>query len=321
MLDKSLLVFPLLSGVSCLLVMLTFFAGAFFTGLHRGESTGDDALIWVLFFVYYFVNFFVIVFFNSALVSCAMTRFKGGIPTVGDGLRAATARLPQILAWTLLAATVGVALRMLQERFALLGRIVIALLGAAWAIATYFIVPVLVMEQASPLDAVKRSVSLMKQTWGESLISHVGLGLVTGVIGVLGVLLIVVITAALFMVSSSLGAMIAMIAGFVAIAAFVLLLALVSSVLSSIVLSALYLYAAEKNMPQAFKGMEQFAFAPKQGRIPDSVQTVAEGLKVTESKFQIDQSTPVPLVTQDSTTRKFEWHSMSNQTLPLVRPG
>lgn len=138
----------------------------------------------------------------------------------------------------------------------------IALLGAAWAIATYFIVPVLVMEQASPLDAVKRSVSLMKQTWGESLISHVGLGLVTGVIGVLGVLLIVVITAALFMVSSSLGAMIAMIVGFVAIVAFVLL-ALVSSALSSTVLSALYLYAAEKNMPQAFKGMEQFAFAPK----------------------------------------------------------
>jgi len=260
MLDKELLVFPLLSGFACLLVLGAFVAGVFATGHFQSEKAQEDATVWVMAFVYYFVNYFVIVYFNSALVACAMIRFRGGNPTVADGLRAAGARLPQILAWALLAATVGVVLRAIQERVALLGRIVIALLGAAWTIATYFIVPVLVVEKLGPFDAVKRSVTLMKQTWGESLASHVGIGAAIGLISFLGVLLIGIASVALAVATSSIGVLIA---GGVVIVAFLVLAALVSSALTTIVLSALYLYAAEKKVPQAFDGVAQFAFAPK----------------------------------------------------------
>jgi hypothetical protein len=260
MLDKDLLVFPLLSGIACLLVLAAFFAGVFATGIFHGEKAQQDAIGWVLAFVYYFVNYFVIAFFNSALVACAMIRFQGGNPTVADGLRAASMRLPQILAWVLLAATVGIVLRAIQERFELLGRIVIALIGAAWTIATYFIVPVLVVEKLGPFDAVKRSATLMKQTWGESLVSHVGIGAATGLISFLGVLLIGIASVALAVTTSSMGMLIA---GGVVIVVFLVLAALVSSALTTIVLSALYLYAAEKKVPQAFDGVAQFAFAPK----------------------------------------------------------
>lgn len=260
MLDKELLVFPLLSGFACMLVLASFIAGVFATGSARSDKTYDDAMLWALMFVYYFLNYFVIAYFNSALVACAMIRFQGGDPTVAVGMRAANARLPQILAWVLLAATVGVVLRVLQERFALLGRIVIALLGAAWTIATYFIVPVLVMEKLGPFDALRRSTMLMKQTWGESLVSHVGIGAATGLITFLGVLLIGGASTALAVATSSLGVLAA---GGVLLVAFLVLAALVSSALTSIVLSALYLYAAEKKVPQAFDGVAQFAFAPK----------------------------------------------------------
>jgi hypothetical protein len=260
MLDKELLVFPLLSGVACFLVMASFAAGVFATGSVQAAKSHEDATLWVLTFLYYFVNYFVIVYFNSALVACAMTRFQGGNPTVAEGLRAANARLPQILAWVLLAATMGVVLRALQERVALLGRIVIALVGAAWVIATYFIVPVLVMEKLGPLDALKRSTGLMKQTWGESLVSHAGIGAASGLITFLGVLLIGIASVALAVAASSVGVMIA---GIVVIVAFLVLAALVSSALSTIVLSALYLYAAQKKVPQAFEGVAQYAFAPK----------------------------------------------------------
>lgn len=260
MLDKELLVFPLLSGFACLLVLASFVAGVFATGNARSDKTHEDLMLWVLMFVYYFLNYFVIVYFNSALVACAMLRFQGGDPTLAVGLRAANARLPQILAWVLLAATVGVVLRMLQERFALLGRVVIALLGAAWAIATYFIVPVLVVEKRGPFDAVKRSVGLMQQTWGESLVSHVGIGAATGLITFLGVLLIGGASVALAVATSSLGVLAA---GGVVLVAFLVLAALISSALTTIVLSALYLYAAQKKVPQAFEGVAQYAFAPK----------------------------------------------------------
>jgi len=260
MLDKELLVFPLLSGIACLLVLAAFFAGIFFTGNARADEATGNAMSWVLLFLYYFVNYFVIVFFNSALVECAMIRFRGGDPTVADGMRAATARLPQILAWVLLAATVGVVLRALQERFALLGRIVIALLGAAWAIATYFIVPVLVVEKLGPFDALKRSVTIMRETWGESLVSHVGIGAATGLITFLVVLLIGIVSVALAVAASN---MAVLLGGAVLIVAVLVLAALVSSALTTIVLSALYLYAAEKQVPQAFDGVAQFAFTPK----------------------------------------------------------
>jgi Family of unknown function (DUF6159) len=258
MLDKELLVLPLLSGIACLLVLASFAAGVVAAGHFQGEQ--GDTTAWVLAFVYYFVNYFVIAFFNSALVACAMIRFQGGNPTVGDGLRAAGARLPQILAWVLLASTVGIALRMIQERLEFVGRIVIGLVGAAWTIATYFIVPVLVVEKLGPFDALKRSAELMKETWGESLASHVGIGAATGLISFLGVLLIGGASVALAVATSNMGAVIA---GGVAIAAFLVLAALVSSALSTIVLSALYLYAAQKKAPQAFDGVAQFAFAPK----------------------------------------------------------
>ncbi len=260
MLDKELLVFPLLSGLACLLVLASFLAGVFATGSFQGEKTQSDGLLLVMGFAYYFVNFFVIAFFNTALVACAMIRFQGGDPTVADGMRAASARLPQILAWVLLAATVGIVLRAIQERFELLGRIVIGLIGAAWTIATYFIVPVLVVEKLGPFDAVKRSATLMKQTWGESLVSHVGIGAATSLISFLGVLLIGIASVALAVTASNWGVLIA---GGIAIVAFLVLAALVSSALTTIVLSALYLYAAEKKVPQAFDGVAQFAFAPK----------------------------------------------------------
>jgi hypothetical protein len=260
MLDKELLIFPLLSGIACLLVLASFVAGAVATGSTQRDKVHEEAALWALMFVYYFVNYFVIVYFNSALVACAMVRFQGGDPTLAVGLRAANARLPQIFAWALLASTVGVVLRVLQERVALFGRIVIALIGAAWTIATYFIVPVLVVEKLGPFDALGRSTSLMKQTWGESLVSYAGIGAATTLITFLGVLLIGGASVALAAATSSVGAVIA---GVVLIVAFLVLSALVSSALSTIVLSALYLYAAQKKVPQAFEGVAQYAFAPK----------------------------------------------------------
>jgi len=261
MLDKALLMFPLLSGVACLLVLASFIGGAFAVGVTRsGSAAPSDATVWALLFAYYFVNYFVIVFFNSALVACAMIRFQGGAPTVADGMRAASARIPQIVAWAMLAATVGVLLRVLQERVQFVGRIALALLGAAWAIATYFIVPLLVVEKLGPFDAVTRSVTLMKQTWGESLVSNVGIG---AVVTVATIAFLVVGGSATLVLYAMSGSTPVLIIGSVLIVAFLVTAALVSSALNTIVLSALYLYAAEKKVPKAFDGVAQIAFAPK----------------------------------------------------------
>ncbi len=260
MLDKELLVFPLLSGLACFLVLAGFFAGAFATGITQRENAAGETVAWVMLFAWYFANYFVIVFFNSALVACAMIRFRGGDPTLGDGLRAAGARIAQIVAWVLLAATVGVVLRVIQERVGFIGKIVVAMLGAGWTIATYFIVPVLVVEKLGPIDALGRSAALLKQTWGESVVSNVGIGLITSLVTFAVIIVAGFATVVLFV---KMGSFAVLLAGGAAIVVFLIIASLVSSALSTIVLSALYLYAAEKKVPQAFDGIAQSAFAAK----------------------------------------------------------
>ena len=250
-LDKELLLFPLLSGLSCILVLAGFVGGVWATGMAQREDFASETASWVILFLYYFASYFVIVFFNSALVACAMIRFQGGDPTVGDGLRAAGERLAQIAAWALLAATVGVVLRIIEQRVEAIGRIVVSLLGAAWTIAAYFVVPVLVVEKLGPVDAFKRSAMIMKKAWGESLVSNVGIGLITFLVGFVFVVTTVIGTAVL---AVNMGSFAVLWAGIAVLVVLLILLALVSSALNSIVLCALYLYASEDKMPEAFEG-------------------------------------------------------------------
>jgi hypothetical protein len=118
--EKSLVVFPILSGMAGLAVLASFalplWGSDYARTITDDGQLPQDPLAYALLFAFYFANYFVIVFFNSALISCAMIRFQGGDPTVADGLRAAASRLPQIVGWALLSATVGVVLKAIESR-------------------------------------------------------------------------------------------------------------------------------------------------------------------------------------------------------------
>ena len=261
MMDKSLLVFPMLSGIASFFVLASFLGGLFAVGYSGHKEAMNDTTAWALLFAYYFANYFVIVFFNSALVACAMVRFRGGTPTLRDGLREARSRITQIVAWALFAATVGVALRMIAERVGFIGKIVIAILGAAWTVATYFVVPVLVVEKLGPYDALKRSTGIIRKTWGESLVGNVGIGLVTTLVTILAVVMTGALTGLAAAKFASIGVAIT---GAVLILLIIVGSALISSALSSIVLSASYLYATEGKVPRVFADAGlQYAFAQK----------------------------------------------------------
>jgi len=252
--DKELLVFPLVSAVAVILVALSFVLPMFglgvFEHMDRG-SGGTPAVLYPWIFAFYLAQYFVMFFFNSALVGAAMIRLDGGDPTVADGLRIARGKWLQILGYAAIAATVGMLLRALEQRAGFLGRIVVGLVGVAWTLATFLVVPVLVARDVGPVEAVKQSATLLKQTWGENLIGNGGLGLVLGLVN-LGVILLGV---GLAMALASQGLMvIAVIAGVVAGIA-VLGLALVQSALSGIYSAALYRYAVQGNAPAGFDGV------------------------------------------------------------------
>ncbi len=190
--DSELILFPIMSAVAGTLVMLSFLGPLAllvpWEALAKNEPHAKiqfDIMHYALMLGFYIINFSVINFFNSALAACVMERFRGGNPTLRFGLRAAASRIHHIVGWAVLSATVGMIIKAVQERVGIVGKIVTAFLGVAWTIASYFVVPVLIAENLGPIDALKRSGSLMSKTWGTALVSNLGMGLVSFALGLL----------------------------------------------------------------------------------------------------------------------------------------
>lgn len=187
--DKELLIFPIISSIGLLLVsavfIIPFFAGAAIDSAFENFQVAGFLVL----FAYYIVQYAVIFFANTALVGAAMIRLNGGDPTVRDGIDVALKNFVPILGYALISATVGVLLKLVSDRSKGFGKFVTSLLGSAWNIATYLVVPVLAVEGIGPIDAVKRSVELLKRTWGEQIAGNIGLGGITA-LGVFGVLIL-----------------------------------------------------------------------------------------------------------------------------------
>jgi hypothetical protein len=250
--DKELLVFPLVSAIVTLLVAATFIAPMIGFGMfaHMGRGDPMRPMIYLWSFLFYFVQYIVIFFFNTALVGAAMIRLDGGDPTVADGLGIARSKIMTIVGYAAIAATVGMILRALEERAGFIGRIVIGLIGAAWTIATFMVVPVLVAQDVGPIDAVKESVSLLKRTWGENLIGNGGIGVAFGLI----TFAVMVIGAGLTVFSAANHVVpLAIVFGAATIIA-VLMLSLVQAALAGIYSAALYRYATVGQAPTGFDG-------------------------------------------------------------------
>ncbi|HVV01598.1 MAG TPA: DUF6159 family protein [Verrucomicrobiae bacterium] len=247
--DKGLILFPLISGICCLLLLASFAIPLAATNHWRPPGSGaqpiDRAAYYGVLFLFYFCNYFIIVFFNSAIVACATMRMTGGQPTLGDGFRAASARLPLILGWAIISATVGLILRVIEDRSDKIGRIVAALFGAAWTITSFFVVPILVIENKNPFSALKDSTVLLKKTWGERLAANFSFGTVFFVLALPAV--------ALFFLALFSGSFVAIVLAIALGAIYLIVLGLIQSALQSIFQAALFLYARDGQVPAGFE--------------------------------------------------------------------
>jgi hypothetical protein len=222
------------------LVVASFVAPFALTGAWRIFSDGHSAYLgYVVAFLFYLVQYGVIFFFNSALVGAALIRLAGGDPTVSDGLAIAAKRLPSIIGYAALAATVGMVLRAISERVGLIGRLVVGLIGMGWSLATFLAVPVLVTEDLGPIDAVKESAALLKRTWGEQVVGSVGMGWATALMALSWTL----VSAGIVALAAQVSPPFVVAAIGVAVLGYILL-ALITSALRGVYTAALYRYAS-----------------------------------------------------------------------------
>lgn len=69
-----------------------------------------------------------------------------------------------------------------------MGDIIAGILGMAWSIATFFVIPAIVYEGLQPLKAIRRSWEIIKRFWKETLILKLGFGALFGLLSLLGLI-------------------------------------------------------------------------------------------------------------------------------------
>jgi hypothetical protein len=262
--DKQLTWFPILSALASIAVAIVIGVLIWATLGKETNVSGHDqysanVVTYIIGVCAYVALAFVQTYFLAGLCAAADQSLRGVEPSVKSGLQVANTRLHRILPWAILSATVSVILQAIEERFGFLGQIVANLLGAAWNVVTFLAVPIIVFEDLGAIDALKRSGSLFKRTWGENLAAQFGIGML-GLAVMLPAILVGVIGAAsgtaVIAVPLIAIAVVWVLAGMAVLAA-----------LSGIYRTALYRYAVDGQVPEAFQDVDfSHAFGPKRNR-------------------------------------------------------
>jgi hypothetical protein len=262
--DRELLWLPAIAAVAGLLAAAVLFVPGFAIGWAVGGGQHRDWGGWVGAVFAAFAAAVVAIYFQAALVIAANERADDGDPTVQSVLAAAWTRRGRILRWAALTTSVGVAIRAVEQRLGVVGNILGFLGGVAWAIASFLVVPVLVAENVGPIDAVKRSARLIRDTWGTSLRTTLRFGLIQLLLFVPAIA-IVLIGVIAFASGSSAGIAVGVVLIVAGVAA-LLALSMFFSAISSYARALIYRYATGRPVPGVDARLLAGAFQPKRGR-------------------------------------------------------
>jgi hypothetical protein len=247
------MLFPLCSGIATLsfgaVVYLTVFVGGLIGG----------GIEYIALFAFYFGTTFLASFFTAALVSSVDDVFHGRNPTLRTGLAAAWEMKTELAVWSLISAVVGVLLKSLERSDSFLARIAAGIFALGWTVTTFFIIPVIVFEDVSLDDLFSKSAGAFRDTWGETLSSSLGIGLIQFVLWLTGVAAVVAVGAGLFVLIPAVGTS-TVILGVIGVSVGVYL---VGKTVRGITKTALYVYASEQRIPPAF---DDFDFETLDGR-------------------------------------------------------
>lgn len=270
--NRSLLVFPLVSFIATIVITILFAIPMAIIGLSDGgaTTTGDDGIsipMLIVLFLFYLVTYTAVIFSNSALIGAAMMYMRGEQPTVADGFRIASERFGKIFGYAAIAATVGLILNLLRNNdsdnmvMRIIGVILSGVLSVAWNLITFLVIPVLVMENLGPIEAIKRSGSLLRQTWGEQIAGSFSIG---GIFFLISLGIALVLGVPLFALASAANTAALWILAVAVIILVFVGVSLVGGAVNGIFQAALYRYATEGTAGEFFsEDVVRGAFRPK----------------------------------------------------------
>lgn len=251
--DKEMLWIPLIMGAVNILLfggIVAVFVFAILGGNFQLSAEGEpsSSLELVFLFACYVAGAFTLALSQAAIVHTVHTRAHGGDATLIDSLKVAWSHAGSLFLWSIITSTVGIILRMIVERSRFLGFILALVVGVAWSVLTYFVVPAMVIDKKSAFGSIGKSGQVFKQTWGETLVSNFGLGLAFLVIHLLAFLSFIGLVIACAVIN--LAVLIVPLA--VVYVIFIVIMGLIQSAMEGILKTLLYIYGAEGAVPENF---------------------------------------------------------------------
>lgn len=212
--------------------------------------------VWIIWGALYFVSIFIATYLNVAFFSEILNTVRGGEVSLARGFAVANSKIVQIFMWACLAGTVGIIIKMLEERMGLIGQIIMKLIGVVWSVASLFVIPVIITEESTnlnPFSYLKKSALTITRTWGESIAGYLGFGAINGLIMICGILVMIAADAGVLALFSGqqTGVILAVTISSVCLLSMIGFLYTVS-VAEKIFKGALYLYASEGTVPNQY---------------------------------------------------------------------
>jgi hypothetical protein len=232
--DRRLLLLPALATLCSLLALA---ATAFLADRLHGSADAIRVIapVWIAAYAISFVT----IFFNVALVHVVAARWRGETASLRDGLVAARRRLRSIAGWAVLTTTVGLLLQLVERVTLGISQLVIGIVAdIAWSVASFFVVPVLVVEQRGPLRSLRRSASVVRGRWVEGLAGATPIAIATAML-MIPLAGLAFIGFVLFVLGLTIPGLLAMLAGAVG----ALAVSVVSGALTQVFTLAVYQHA------------------------------------------------------------------------------
>ena len=259
--DPELMVYMFISGFLSLIAMIGMSVPQYLKQTWAVDAEGLMTPMYMGFvFLGYMIISIVVTFWNSAIVANSHIRLTGGDPKFMDGVSAAISKLHIIILWGIIAGTVGLLLKILnqaardQKGAAILAIILTAIGAAIWWMMTFFMIPHMIIEGKGLGDSLKSSKKMFLKTWGENITSGLGIGF----IGFFFMAVIAIVTIPIMTVLGPLW--------YVGLAFGVIGIAITLAWMNAaeqVAVTALYLYSKNGVMPQIYQdlGMKEFDMA------------------------------------------------------------
>ncbi len=178
---------PLTGGILALVAAIVLAVPGIL--LIGSDADATRAVGYVLIALGAYASSFLIIYYNVILAAAANDALEGREPDLVAARTVARNRVPTIAGWALVSALISLVLAVLRDRGGLPGRIAASLGAALWGLVTFLVIPVLALEGIGPVEAIKRSSTLVRQRWGQQVTGNFVIGGISGIATLIGVVM------------------------------------------------------------------------------------------------------------------------------------